>query len=615
MASGTAVAAAAPDAEAAAAGSGALGALGAMAAGAFVVAVGAASAAAVFVILSSQDAVDAAAARPTKTTSMRATRAENRPGAHDSGISSTYYSSADVGTLRDGDLTAGGAQTVHDSEAVSPVSPSESLLVFSDVHLGSDIQELPNGTESRMRRSESVDSDLVRLIGHYRAQKPHADRWRIVIAGDFIDFIGMTVAPLELEALETELTEEERSHGVGNAVDHARLKLARVAKRHADVFGALAAFVAEGHALSLVHGNHDIEFHWDAVKDDFRAALLALVVTESWQAPVDAAAFAARIEFNPWFFYRDGVAYIEHGHQYDSFCATDHIMAPLSPLDPRRVARGFSDILLRYVVRPTRGMKEHGHEKVGLGHYLAFGAQLGLVGMVQLGVNFAKAVAELFRLRRARLSKAALFLRAEHEEHVAKLAAATRLGLERLRALLSLQSRPIASTVAGIMRGVLLDRLAVAVVAVLALVVLAIFGAFRGVAPWAAGGVVLAWTALHVYFSRQRMIDPADHMVDRAAHLAKLFPAAFVVMGHTHVPAAVTAGTATYINVGSWAEDGPDPNDTRQAEGSGYSPYRAARTHLVIHVRNERAEARFCMWGLTGPEELTVGSREPSSAS
>ena len=37
----------------------------------------------------------------------------------------------------------------------------------------------------------------------------------------------------------------------------------------------LAAFVADGHALSLVHGNHDIEFHWDAVKDDFRAMLLS----------------------------------------------------------------------------------------------------------------------------------------------------------------------------------------------------------------------------------------------------------------------------------------------------------------------------------------------------
>jgi UDP-2,3-diacylglucosamine pyrophosphatase LpxH len=494
-------------------------------------------------------------------------------------------------------MTVTCARTDHDPTVVSlprfPL-PRESLLVFSDVHLGSDIQD--DGV-NKARRSVSVDRDLVHLLAHYRAQKPPADRWRIVIAGDFIDFIGMTVVP-EAGALENDLTDEERSHGVGNSADHARLKLARVAARHADVFAELAAFVADGHALSLVHGNHDIEFHWDAVKDDFRAFLLghakAAVAGE-----VERAAFLERIEFNPWFFYRDGVAYIEHGHQYDPFCATEHIMAPLSPLDPRRVARGFCDTLLRFVVRPTRGMKEHGHENVGLGYYLAFGAQLGFQGMLKLGVAFIKAVAEMFRLRRGHLSEAAKTLRAEHEVVVARLAGVTRLGIDRLRALLSLQAPPITKTVAGIMRGVLLDRLAVAFVAMTTLGVLAVLGVFHGGLAggptWAAGVVVVAWVLLHVYFSRQRTIDPAEQMVERAAHLAKLFPAAFVVMGHTHIPAAVPAGDATYINVGSWAEEAPETEKSAPV-------YRAARTHLVIHVRNEQAEAHFCTWENDAPQ-------------
>lgn len=499
-----------------------------------------------------------------------------------------------------------GARYAHDPVVVSP-PPTESLLVFSDVHLGSDIQD--DGI-NKARRSASVDRDLVSLLAHYRAQKPPADRWRIVIAGDFIDFIGMTVVPAAgALALENELTDEERRHGVGNSADHARLKLARVAARHADVFAELAAFVADGHALSLVHGNHDIEFHWDAVKDDFRAFLLEHAPDVAARE-VDRAAFLARIEFNPWFFYRDGVAYIEHGHQYDPFCATEHIMAPLSPLDPRRVARGFCDTLLRFVVRPTRGMTEHGHENVGLGYYLSFGAQLGFQGMLELGVAFTRAVAEMFRLRRAHLSDAAKTLRADHEILVAKLAGVTRLGIERLRALLSLQTPPITKTVAGIMRGVLLDRLAVAIVAMITLGVLAMFGVFKsgltGGPTWAAGGVVLAWILLHVYFSRQRTIDPAEQMVERAAHLAKLFPAAFVVMGHTHIPAAVPAGDATYINVGSWAEEAAEA-----AEPSA-PVYRAARTHLVIHVRNEQAEAHFCTWEENGPQPRVLP--EPSRA-
>jgi UDP-2,3-diacylglucosamine pyrophosphatase LpxH len=480
-----------------------------------------------------------------------------------------------------------------------PTTPSESLLVFSDVHLGSDIHD---GVANKARRSIAVDRDLVLLLEHYRAQKPPADRWRIVVAGDFIDFIGIAIVPTKPDALLTELNEEELQHGVGSAVDHARLKLARVAERHADVFAALAAFVADGHALSLVHGNHDIEFHWDAVKDDFRDLLAAHAA--DLRADFDAKAFASRIEFNPWFFYRDGVAYIEHGHQYDPFCATQNIMSPISPFDPRRVARGFCDTLIRFVVRPTRGMKGHGHEHVGLGFYLAFSMQLGVAGMAELGVNFANAVREMFRLRRGHLSDAAKALRADHEERVAKLAAGTRLGLDRLRKLLALQVPPITSSIRGIMASVLLDRLAVGFVAMIALLAIVVFGGFHGRTGWAAFGVLASWIALHVYLSRQRHVDASENMVDRAAHLAKLFPAAFVVMGHTHIPVSVPAGDATYINVGSWDEEMDEDASTVVTEPPTVPAYRAARTHLVIHVRNDRAEAHFCTWEDTGPQPV-----------
>ena len=476
--------------------------------------------------------------------------------------------------------------------------------MFSDVHLGSDIHD---GVANKARRSVAVDRDLVLLLAHYRAQKPPADRWRIVIAGDFIDFIGIAIVPTGVDpALLTELNDEERKHGVGSAVDHARMKLARVAERHADVFEGLAAFVADGHALSLVHGNHDIEFHWDAVKDDFRAMLAGHAARLSKH--FDAEAFASRIEFNPWFFYRDGVAYIEHGHQYDPFCATQNIMSPISPFDPRRVARGFCDTLIRFVVRPTRGMKEHGHEHVGLAFYLAFGMQLGISGMAKLGMNFANAVREMFRLRRGDLSDAAKALRADHEERVAKLAAVTRLGIDRLRSLLALQVQPITSSIRGILKSVMLDRLGVAFVAVIALAAIAIFGGLHGRAAWAAGGVLASWVGLHVYFSRQRSVDASENMVERAAHLAKLFPAAFVVMGHTHIPVSVPAGDATYINVGSWAEEIDENAPVVVAENEPAAvidpAYRAARTHLVIHVRNDRAEAHFCTWEDTGPQPV-----------
>jgi UDP-2,3-diacylglucosamine pyrophosphatase LpxH len=475
--------------------------------------------------------------------------------------------------------------------------PRESLIVFSDVHLGSDIQD---GNAPRTRRSAKVDSDLVRLIAHYRSHRsPSADRWRIVIAGDFIDFIGMTVAPGPTEVMETSLTAEEEQHGLGSACDHARVKLRRVAIRHADVFAALAAFVADGHALTLIHGNHDIELYWEAVQHDFRAILLEHA--RDIGAELDREAFLARIEFNPWFFYRDGVAYIEHGHQYDPFCATDHIMAPLSPADPRRVARAYCDTLLRFVVRPT-GMNEHGHEHVGLAYYIGLGARFGVSGTINLVLRFARAVGELFRLRRAYVSEAAAILRTEHEERVAKLGEATRIGVDRLRALLLLQAPPLGKSIRGILAGVLLDRLALAVATAILCVALSIYGAFHGHALWGLIGVLLVWSLLNRWLSRQRNVDPAATLVERAAHLARLFPAAFVVMGHTHVPLKVAAGDATYINVGAWAE--------AESDGDNEHAYRAPRTHLVIHVRDtERVgEAQLCTWKDGGPEPHDLGA-------
>jgi UDP-2,3-diacylglucosamine pyrophosphatase LpxH len=462
--------------------------------------------------------------------------------------------------------------------------PRESLLLFSDVHLGSDLNDLvERRSHPAARRSDRIDADLVDFLLHYRDENPGADRWRIVVAGDFIDFIGMSVEPEETPL--TELIPEEREHGLGNAADHACAKLRRVARRHANVFAALAAFVARGHALTFVHGNHDIELFWDEV----RAELKELLFSHAG-AGVEREAFFERIDFHPWFFYWEGIAYVEHGHQYDPFCATENLMVPLHPLDPRRVTRGFCDVLLRFVVRPTKGMSEHGHESKGILDYLSFAWNLGLGGMVRLGMRFVSAIIELCRIRSAHLSEAAAALRAEHDRRVRIAARRARIGMHRIQALVALQATPITRTLRGILAAVLIDRLALALVAVL-LCAITFFDGW-----YAATGVVLVtWLALHLVISRRRKVDPDDIMAERATRLAQLVPAAFIVMGHTHAPKQQTMnhGQSTYINLGSWAEE--------------ESPkVRAPRTHLVIRVQEGRPIAELRAWGPSGPRRFST---------
>src|SRR5688500_13721691 len=89
------------------------------------------------------------------------------------------------------------------------LAPTQSLFFFSAGHLGSDLVDCQGIAP---RRSTSVDRDLVALIAHYRKEPPKAQRWHIVIAGDFIDFIGMAITPSADDTLETELNDEERLH-------------------------------------------------------------------------------------------------------------------------------------------------------------------------------------------------------------------------------------------------------------------------------------------------------------------------------------------------------------------------------------------------------------------
>ncbi len=67
-------------------------------------------------------------------------------------------------------------------------------------------------------------------------------------------------------------------------------------------------------------------------------------------------------------------------------------------------------------------------------------------------------------------------------------------------------------------------------------------------------------------------------------------------MGHTHAPVEkpVADGAATYINVGSWAEEEPE-------EGS------ATRTHLVITLRDGKPIAELRAWSADGPRKYLIG--------
>lgn len=463
------------------------------------------------------------------------------------------------------------------------------LLVLSDVHLGCDlVQHARPDAPARGRASVRRDRELCALLDWYRERPVGGRPWRLIIAGDLVDFVGMSVSP-GADALSVELTEEEVEHGLGSSEDHTLAKLRYVAEHHSEVFAALARFAASGNTVVVVRGNHDVDFHWRAVQEEFAA-----IVTRH-----DARAEGS-VEFADWFYYEEGRVFIEHGHQYDDYCSHDHLLHPVLPGDPRRSFRSLSDILLRYVVRPTRGLTESGHEKATALDYLRFGARLGSRGMLALGGRFVVAIAALIAVWRDHFSDAARWVQKEHERRMALLAEARQISVIKLRALASLQRPPVTRSLLRILAGVMLDRVAMATFALIALAALVIarWTPELGIAIslLALGVVALSW----LWRRARGAIEPSAALREGAARVAALFPTALVVMGHTHLPEIRTLreGEAahTYVNLGAWAEeDAPD----------GTAPHLpASRTHLVVLEEDGEPAALLLRWEQDGPRRF-----------
>lgn len=465
------------------------------------------------------------------------------------------------------------------------LSPSDhNLLVFSDVHLGSDLVQhcrprAPRRSQASLRR----DRELAALLDWYRERPRQSRPWRLVIAGDLVDFVGMSVSGQG--QLETVPNDDEQSHGLGSAVDHTLAKLALVAEHHREVFAALGRFLALGNTLVVVRGNHDVDFHWEPVQEAFRRIL------------VGHGARAEAVEFADWFYYEEGVVYIEHGHQYDDYCSYEHVLHPVVPSDPRRSARSLSDVLLRCVVRPTEGLRESGHDALSALDYLRFGARLGFGGMLALGRRFLFAVALLIGIWREHMSEAASWVKQEHERKMAALAEARHLSLVKLQALASLQRPPVTKSVVRILAGVMLDRVMVSAATLLAL----------GWLLWARWtpalglGIAVAFACIAtvaVLWRRARgNIDASALLRERAQRVGSVFPAAFVVMGHTHLPELQPHAESAYVNVGAWAED--------DAEEGQPPALPATRTHLVLEHVDGLPRAKLLRWDEEeGPKSL-----------
>ncbi len=482
-------------------------------------------------------------------------------------------------------------------------------LVISDLHLGEDLS--PCATESTTRHIDQVERQLVEFLRHYARRRDEGRPWRLVIAGDMIDFLAIFLAVDDPRVDEgVPYTDEERIYGFARRRDVSPAKMAAAAERHPEFFRALARFLARGNRAEILCGNHDAELCWPEVQAAFVDAVVAawLQTSESDRpGAADAEAIAGAIGFHPWFFYEPGVAWIEHGHQYDETCSFEYGLYPVRGEREELVVNADTAVT-RYVTNAVEEADPHSHDAWSFRGYLSFGLGLGVRGTLRLVHAYHKFATVLLATykRHAKPSSENRERRDRHDQRVRELAAAWELPEETLRSMAGFHRRPIIRDLPRLSRLVMLDTMLIAFGGI----ALAGLAALLLPAPLSLAVVALiglsAWGAAR-WSSRYRSTDPSVPLQVLPERMLRHVDARYIVFGHTHRPVAQPLdGGHWYFNTGTWVPSGK-PGLLR------------VFTHLVIRHTDAGSRAELCQWrdGASrefSPSRKLAGAAKPELA-
>jgi len=432
---------------------------------------------------------------------------------------------------------------------VSDAPPRFDSLVVSDLHLR-------GGYENRTEGLYHFDEEFADFLRYYRQHRA-ADRcWRLIIGGDFVEFLYVNELPAADDPLlpGAAIGPSEAVYGLGTEPAKARWKLDVILRSsHPQLLLALARFVAEGNEVVLLRGNHDAEMFWPEVQDHFRRLLAE-------HHPADVSyldmkrAVAERVRFAPWFWHEPGVLYVEHGCQYDEFCSFEYFMYPVVPTYPDRIENSISDLSIRYFANQIKLLDAFATENIrSIGEYVVwfFRGNLGLLPRATrlYGAMVRRVVAK----SGAHDPEAERRIRAEHERRLAANDVALGLPPGTSAAVQALHATPVMRRVSAAVRFLGVDLVAAATLLAAAAVGLVVWAPQH--LGWLAliGAVAVVGTVLYVGSLRVGRIKEMGALHRIAGRLAALFDVRYVVLGHSHRADALALGDGrTYFNIGTW---------------------------------------------------------------
>lgn len=456
---------------------------------------------------------------------------------------------------------------------------SEDVVLVGDLHLG----------PGALHCVETFfhDSEFCRFLDSFvRRAEPEGRSWRLVILGDFLDF------------LRCELVTNETGGAPSEAVAMATLE--RIVSSHEDVFGGLARFLAAGFPIDIVVGNHDAELMRPALQERLRAILAGAG---------GAGKTAGEVRFFPWIYHLPGVVYAEHGSQHDGFNCFSTVLDPYAQGPPGPLERPIGTFLFEAVERLLYDIDPcPDHASSPLRYYwLAARRQPG--SAVDALRRQAAIFGDLFRHAKSLSGPAWVARRSAYRDSLlAPYAKEVELSPETVLAIDEMSSAsesPISLLMTEAVK--INTRRSGPAVALLSLGYMASKrGATRllGMAGTAAAaishirkGLPLSPTGRHVSYLQRAAMRIHDLLEAEGASVP------FYVFAHTHaaqhLPLAFGAGAPQYLNTGTWSCLAPPAAETLRT-------IRPTFVHIVPERDGSPAAARLLAWNSSSESAETL---------
>ena len=476
---------------------------------------------------------------------------------------------------------------------------SHNLLVVSDLHLGADLKRTGF---AYLRGVATLDREFGAFLDWYASHPDEGLPWRLIINGDMVDFINVTMLPSDEEARAAgfAISEAERLYGLSGEEAKIAWMMGRIVDRHRKLFEKLARFVSNGNEVAILRGNHDVEFCWPLVQERFRELLVGIAGVSGAEREV----FLGRIAFLPWFYYEPGTIFVEHGNQYDDYSSFEHVLAPVAPSRPAEVDLPLSHFAIRYLANAFQNISTDDKDGWKLMDYFRFaasgkaGSVAGLVrGYLGMLVHVARAFFHRWRIS----GRVAM---REHSGAIARLAAEWHLPEEVLAKLARLHRGDALRSVWRTAQCFYVDRFALVGGGLL----LAFF--FLADFRLSSFAFLLAFVCLLAIVAGDRVLARARSAEippkrARAGHaIAALVGVPLVVMGHSHHACEVRDASASevrYVNTGTWI---PPAGDA----AAGFTHLRVRRQPAAATADGGKVQldAELRRWNprAAGPERL-----------